>query len=225
MSETVKNQILVNDVRLARVSLTQPFRGRNQQPDPKTGKVKEKYHVDAIFAQAHPQFGAVQEVIRGVATAKWKENTPQILEMIRGNNQRFCLQRGDLYRPGKPEYAGLLYISAGNEEQPTLVASINGVNVANRLMPGQPPSTRVLTPADPQWPYAGCYANVHLQFYTYDYNGSPGLGCGVLGVQFLRHGERLKSAAVSSGSEFGVVPSDADGAPPAAPQSGGAGLI
>jgi hypothetical protein len=67
--------------------------------------------------------------------------------------------------------------------------------------------------------------NAHLEFYTYDYNGK-GLGCSVLGLQFFEHGERLRGSTVSSGAEFGVVPSQADGAAPvqvAGP--GGQGLI
>ena len=219
MAEAVKKDLILNDVRISRVSLTKPFTPKNPQMDPRTGKEKPgKYHLDAIFDQTHPQFPEVQAIIRATATAGWGDKAQQILDMIKGNNQRFCLQRGDLYRAGKPEYAGKLYISAGNETQPTIVATVNGVNVANRGTP------TILTPADDKWPYAGCFANVHLQFYTYDFNGSPGMGCGVLGVQFARHGERLTGATVSSGKEFGLVVGDADKAAPAA-QTGSGGLI
>jgi Protein of unknown function (DUF2815) len=216
MAEIVKNQIILNDVRIDRVSLTQPYKSRTQAADPNK---KDKYHLDAILAQAHPQFAQLQEVIRGVAAARWKDQAAQTLAMISQNNMRFCLQRGDQYRPGKPQYAGLLYISAGNEEQPTIVVSENGVNIANRNTP------TVLTPSHPCWPYAGSYCNVQLQFYCYTYQNSPGLAASVLGVQFYRHGERLRGASVSSVSEFGIVPSAADGAPPSQPAGGGAGLI
>ena len=221
-TETVNRQIIMNDVRLLRVSLTKPYIGKDAKVDPATGKQEGKFHIDGVFAPTHPQFGAVQTIIRGIATAKWKELAQQNLDMIKGNNQRFPLQRGDQYRPGKPAYAGMLYISAGNKDQPTIVATENGVNVANRDTPS------VLTPSSPLWPYEGCYANVHLEFYSYVYGNSPGIGCSVLGVQFLRHGERLRGSSVSSGREFGLVPQDADAAPagastPAA--TGGAGLI
>jgi hypothetical protein len=215
----VKKDIILNNVRLDRVSLTKPFTPKQPQIDSRTGKEKAaKYHIDAIFPRIHPQFADVQKVIHDVALAAWNDRAQQILDMIKGNNQRFCLQRGDLYRAGKSAYAGMLYISAGNETQPTILATINGVNVANRSTP------TILTPADEQWPYSGCFANVHLQFYAYDYNGSPGLGCGVLGVQFDHHGERLSGAMVSSGKEFGLVVGDADKAIPAA-ASGSGGLI
>lgn len=224
MSETVRNQIIMNDIRLLRVSLTKPYTGKNAQIDPNTGKPKAKYHIDGVFAQSHPQYAELAGVIRGVATAKWAENTDATLNMIGENNQRFPLQKGDKYRPGKPAYAGLVYLSAGNDDQPTIVVTKDGVNIANRNTPV------VLTPSDPCWPYEGSYANVHFQFYTYSYNGSPGLGCSVLGVQFYKHGERLRGSSVSGVGEFGIVPGAADGPPPGAggggaPARGGAGLI
>lgn len=218
MTETpVSKTILMNDVRLLRVSLTKPYIGKDAKIDPATGKADGKYHIDAVFPPTHKQFPELQNVIRAVATAKWKDATQQTLDMIKGNNQRFPLQRGDQYRPGKPAYAGMLYLSAGNKDQPTILVTENDVNLSNRGMP-------VLTPSHPKWPYEGSYANVLLEFYTYLYGNSPGLGCSVLGVQFNRDGERLKGSSVATGSEFGLVPADAD-APAANVPSGGSGLI
>jgi len=219
-NENVPRQIKMDNVRLLRVSLTKQYIGKDAKIDPTTGKQEGKYHIDAVFAPSHPQFPELQNLIRGVATAKWKEQTQQTLDMIKGNNQRFPLQRGDQYRPGKPAYAGMLYVSAGNKDQPTILVTENGVNIANRNTPV------ILTPSHPCYPYEGCYANVLLEFYTYLYGNSPGLGCSVLGVQFNKHGERLRGSSVASGSEFGLVPADADGAPAGAvAPSGGQGLI
>lgn len=224
MSEvSVNRQIKLDNVRLLRVSLTKPYVGKDSKIDPATGLPEGKYHIDAVFAPTHPQFPEVQGIIRSIATAKWKEKAQQNLDMIKGNNQRFPLQRGDTYRPGKPAYAGMLYISAGNKDQPTIVVTENGVNIANRATPV------VLAPSHPCWPYEGCYANVHLEFYAYEFGNSPGIGCAVLGVQFYKHGERLKGSSVASVSEFGLVPTDADASPgqQSAPAAaiGGAGLI
>jgi hypothetical protein len=224
-SENVTKQIKMNNVRLLRVSLTKPYVGKDAKVDASTGKQEGKFHIDAVFPPTHPQFPELQQLIRNVATAKWKEQTQQTLDMIKGNNQRFPLQRGDQYRPGKPDYAGQLYVSAGNKDQPTIVVTENGVNIANRDTP------IVLTPSHPCWPYDGSYGNVHLEFYTYLYGNSPGLGCSVLGVQFFKHGTRLRGSSVTSVSEFGLVPQDADAAPAGAlgatiaSQTGGAGLI
>ena len=215
---TVNRQIKLDNVRLLRVSLTKEYIGKDAKIDPATGTPQGKYHIDAVFPENHPQFPTVAATIRNVATAKWKEKTQEILDMIKTNNQRFPLQRGNQYRPGKPEYKDMLYISAGNKDQPTIIVTENGANIATRGTPV------VLTPSHPCWPYEGCYANVQLEFYTYLYGNSPGIGCSVLGVQFARHGERLKGSSFSSASEFGLVPSDADAAPAGA-ESGGLGLI
>lgn len=223
MTDVVKNQIILNDVLIDRVSLASAFKSKTPSIDPKTGVAKaDKFHVDAILGTTHPQFAELQTLIRGVAAAAWKEQAQQTLDMIKGNNMRFCLQPGDQYRPGKPQYAGKVYISAGNEEQPTIVVTENGINIATRNTPV------VLTPAHPSWPYAGSQANLHLQFYCYKFNNSPGLACSVLGVQFYKHGTRLKGANVSSGAEFGIVPGAADAPPPGGgvpAGGGGAGLI
>jgi hypothetical protein len=157
MTEQVKKHIILNNVRLVRVSLTKPYVGKDAKVDPTTGKAEGKYHVDAVFPPTHPQFNELQALIRGVATAKWKELTQQTLDMIKGNNQRFPLQRGDQYRPGKPAYAGMLYISAGNKEQPTVVITENGVNRTSR-------DPNPVTASHPHWPYEGSYANVQLEF-------------------------------------------------------------
>jgi hypothetical protein len=171
MSEvTVNRQIKMDNVRLLRVSLTKQYVGRDAKIDPTTGKAEGKFHIDAVFPPTHPQFPQLQQLIRDVATAKWKEQTQQTLDMIKGNNQRFPLQRGDQYRPGKPAYAGQLYISAGNKDQPTILVTENGVNISNRNTPV------ILTPSHPCWPYEGSYANVLLEFYTYLYGNSPWLG-------------------------------------------------
>jgi Protein of unknown function (DUF2815) len=230
MSEVnVIRQIKMNDVRLLRVSLTKPYIGKDAKVDSTTGKQEGKFHIDAVFAPTHAQFPEIQSIVRNVATAKWKDKAQQNLDMIKGNNQRFPLQRGDQYRPGKPAYAGMLYISAGNKDQPTILVTENGVNVSNRVSQEDIlKGAKVLTPSHPCWPYEGCYANVLLEFYGYEYGNSPGIGCSVLGVQFYKHGERLRGSSVASGSEFGLVPQDADNAPAgaaAAVSTGGAGLI
>jgi hypothetical protein len=223
---TLNRQIKMNNVRLLRVSLTKPYIGKDAKVDATTGKAEGKFHIDAVFPPTHPQFPELQSLIRNVATAKWNELAQQNLDMIKGNNQRFPLQRGDQYRPGKPAYAGQLYISAGNKDQPTILVTENGVNISNRP---NGLGGAVLTPSHPCWPYEGSYANVLLEFYTYLYGNSPGIGCSVLGVQFAKHGERLRGSSVASGSEFGLVPTDADAAPAGAQAPaaavGGAGLI
>lgn len=222
MTETVSNQIILMDVRIDRVSLTKPFIGQDAPIDPATGQKVGKYHVDCILPPDHPQLPAFQQLMREAVVRKFKDEAAVVLEQIRANN-KFPLHRGDVDRAGKAQYAGMLYISANNDEQPTIVVTENGVNIANRGTPV------VLTPSHPLYPYPGCYANVQLSVYGYSHpKGGKGVAAQVMGVQFNRHGQRLMGAQVSSASEFGLVAQQADGAPPTpalAAAGGGTGLI
>lgn len=214
---TVQRHIILNNVLLNRASITTPLLDKKGEIDPKTGKVKQKYRVHLLFPQTHPQFNELQAMIRAIALDAWKDQTQAVLEQIKTNNQRFCMQRGELYYPAEPAYKGMIYISAGNKDQPTIVATENGVNIANRDTPV------LLTPSNPKWPYSGCKVNAQLEFYAYK-TPQNGLAASILGLQFFEHGERLRGATVGSVKEFGIVPGQADSAPPSVP-AGGAGLI
>jgi hypothetical protein len=220
MTEAVNNQIILNDVRLARLSLTKPYIGKDAPIDPATGKPQGKYHADLIIDLMHPQLEAFKTLMREAVVRKFKDDAPAALELIRAQD-KLCLHRGDVTRAGKAEYAGKLYISANNDDQPTIVVTENGVNVANRGTP------TVLTPSHDSYPYAGSYANVQLSVFAYSHpKGGKGVSAQLMGVQFLRHGQRLMGSAVSSASEFAPVKgASADSAPPTATPTGGAGLI
>jgi Protein of unknown function (DUF2815) len=176
ITESVVNQVALNDIRLARLSLAQRYIGEY-------GKVG-KYHADVILPPHHPQIEAIETAIRAVAAKKWKEDAPAILAQIAPLNTKYCFKSGDLWRPNCPEYAGMVYINASNVEQPTIVVTENGVNIANRGTPV------ILTPSHPNYPYAGCRANVILSFFAYTMSGN-GIGAQLMGVQFLRHDTRL----------------------------------
>lgn len=220
MAELAPNQLVLNDVRLARVSLTRPYTGPGTAVDPTTGALKGKYHVDAIISPDHPQLEAIKNRMREAVAYKFKDQAAVVLEQIRANN-KFPLHRGDVDRAGRPEYAGKLYLSASNEEQPTIVVSENGVNIATRGTP------TILTPAHPCYPYPGCYANVILSFFAYSHpTGGRGVSASIMGVQFLRHGDRLVGASVAAATEFPVLKAaDVDATPGAAAPSASAGLL
>src|SRR5271165_1985144 len=209
----IPNRLILNDVRLDRVSLAKPYQGR---PDPKTGVLPApKWHVDCIFDENHPQLPAITQQIIDAVNRKFLTDPTAALEQIKANN-KLPLHRGNIDRAGKPQYANKLFISANAnlENPPNVVATENGVNISTQDTP------IVLVPANPKFPYAGCYANVALEFFGYDTNGSKGVSAKVIAVQFLRHGEALRGSSVMAATEFGVVASDADGpAPTAAPRT------
>lgn len=226
-AENLKPKIFqVNNVRLARVSLATPFIGQDAKINPRTGKPDGKYHADLIFDEVHPQLEEVKGGMRDAIVRKFGDQAPVVLEQIRANN-KLALHRGNVDRAGKPEYAGKLYVSASNSDQPNIVVTENGEVIGSVEKP------LLVTPAHSQYPYSGCYGNVAISFFAYDYmeNGrsvSKGVSCTLLAVQFAGHGERLRGASVVSASEFKpLAAKDADASAPAtaAATQGGAGLI
>lgn len=210
--------LLVQNVRLARVSLIRPYIGKDAKVDPATGQKIGKYHVDCIIDPTHPQLPRIKELMRAAAVRKWKGDAETILTQIAAQD-KLALHRGDITRAGKPEFAGKLYISASNAVQPNIVVTDNGVNLST--------SDGSLTPGHGSYPYAGCWANVILDFWGYAHEtGGKGISSSLLGVQFARHDTRLAGASVASTSEFGLVAGDADAPPPQAQvATAGAGLI
>jgi hypothetical protein len=210
MTEYTPLQIQLLGVRIARVSLANPFVPRNAPIDPATGKPKGNYHVDGIIEDTHPQLPAFKELMRAAIVRKFGDQADVVTQQIVANN-KLCLHRGDIDRPGKPEYAGKLFISCNNPIQPTIVVTEPGnVQIATNGTP------IVLTPAHPLWPYAGSMANLILQVFAYEHTGTKGVSANVMGVQFAGHGERLRGPSVASVGEFGFAPTGADSPPPGA---------
>jgi hypothetical protein len=215
MAEAQILKIKLENVRLSRVSLAKAFHGK---PDPTTGKLPDaKYHVDAILEPTHPQLEAFQKLMRAAIVAKFGDEAPVAQQQIVANN-KLALHKGDVDRAGKPEYAGKLYISANNADQPTIVVFENGVSIATRGTP------EVLVPTHAKYPYSGCYADVILTVFGYKHpTGGKGVSAQLDGVMFRRHGERLRGSSVASASEFSPPP--AEDADEAAPPSASAGLL
>lgn len=210
MTESVPVSLTLKllDVRLDRVSLMKPYIGKDAEIDPATGKPKGKYHCDLILASTHPQRARVSELMRAAAVKKWKDEAETVLQIISAQD-KLCLHKGDITRAGKPQYAGKLYISANNDIQPNIVVTADGINLSSQ--------DGTLTPAHPNYPYAGCHANVIIDIWAYSHpKGGKGISCTLTGVQFLRHDQRLAGSSIAPTSEFGLVAGEADSAAPAA---------
>lgn len=215
-------EILLENVRLGSVSLTTPFIGKDAKIDPATGKAIGLYHVDGIMDLNHPQIPAIKQLMRTAIERLFKDNAPDMIVAI-ATKDKLCLHEGNKSKPGKPAYKDKVFISANNKEQPTILVTENGVNIANR------DTIPLFTPSHKCWPYAGCYANLLLRIkaYNFDNGKSQGVSAYVNGVQFLNHGERIGGGSmVASVGQFGLTAREADGAPPAAAAANsGAGLI
>jgi hypothetical protein len=101
---------------------------------------------------------------------KWNGKQPAILKNP--------LRDGDTKDLEKtPEYEGMFFLNANNKNKPIII-------------------DRSRQPIDdPSGMYSGCYANVLVNFFAYNKAGNNGVGCSLMGVQFVRDGERLAGGA------------------------------
>ena len=53
--------------------------------------------------------------------------------------------------------------------------------------------------------YAGCYVNMAVQFFAYENSGNKGISAALVGVQFVKDGERLGGPALEAEDVFGVI--------------------
>lgn len=63
-------------------------------------------------------------------------------------------------------------------------------------------------PLDPEAIYSGCYAQVSINFYAYNVNGSKGIAAGLGNIMFVEDGEPLGGGHVSAASDFGEAEDD-----------------
>lgn len=214
MSESQRKTFMLMGVRAGRyVHLITPRQGKAYEdgtlPPP-------KYELELLMPKTHPQFEALKaeqrEAVKRAFGSEWEAKLVGL-----STRDRLLIHSGDATRIGKPEYVGMIYMSPKNPEQPTIIVSENGVNIATRGTP------KVLLPSHKHWPYAGCIVNVELDIYAYKKSGG-GVSATLLGVQYAGDGPRLGNVQVSNAGAFGIVASDADGAAPSTP-SAGDGLI
>lgn len=196
MSETVQsNKVILTDVRASYLYVFQPFKGKNDK-----GGDTSSYTGHFIFAQDSENFARVQTAIRQAATNKWGAKAAEMLKALSGQD-RLCLHRGDISKPGEDAYAGMLYVSSNGKKRPTVIDG----------------DRSPLVEADGR-PYSGCYVNAIVDIWAQDSSWGKRINAQLAGVQFVRHGEAFGGGRVAAPEEFGVVAGDADSAAPEAAQ-------
>lgn len=204
MTEEKRATFMLMNVRAGRyVHLVTPREGKTF----KDGTVsKPKFEIELLMPKNHPQLQALKDVQRAAVQRTFGTDWEASLIGLKARD-RLLLHNGDATRIGKPEYAGMIYLSPKNPEQPTVIVSEGGVNIATRGTP------KVLLPSHKHWPYPGCMVNVELDVYAYK-KDNTGVSATVLGIQFAGDAPRLGNVQVSNAGSFGIVAADVDGAAP-----------
>ncbi len=193
-------KVNLNNVRL---TFPQLFDAKqvNGQGDP-------KFSAAFLIPRDHPQIGAVKEAIKAAAEAKWGAKAHEVLKALQASD-KLALHDGDA-KSDYDGYAGNFFVNASNKIRPLVI--------------GQ--QREPLTAADGK-PYSGCYVNAIVEFWAQDNQFGKRVNASLLGVQFVKDGERLAGGGVASQDDFEPIPGTeaAAGAAPAAPAGGASALF
>ena len=185
--------VILNNVRLSYFYGFEPYK------DPEDPS-KFSYCSHFIMPPDHPDIEKVRAAQRAAALGMWKDQSQSMLEALAGQD-RLCLHKGDVSKPGQDGYKGMFYVSGSSGKKRFTI--VDG-------------DRSPLTAADGR-PYSGCYANAIIQVWAQNNKWGKRINAQIAGVQFLRHGESFGGGRIAAPDEFGVVSAaGADGAAPAA---------
>ena len=166
-----------------------------------------KYSAAFLLARNHPQLAELQTAIFAVGTTKWGAKAADILKSLKAGD-RLCVRDGDV-KSEFPGYAGNYFINASNDVRPLVLG-------------GGPDGRAPVTAADGKL-YSGCYVNAIIDLWAQDNKHGKRINASLLGVQFLRDGDRLAGGGVAAADDFEPVPQAAQTA--AATGDGAAALF
>lgn len=177
------NEVILKDVRISFAKLFTPEAFK--QGDTPT------FSAAFLVPKGSEQEKAVGAAVVAALESKWPGKSKIILEQIKGNSNKFCIQNGDA--ADYDGYAGHIAVRAKNKARPTVIDR----------------DKSPLTEQDGK-PYSGCYVNAKLSFFGYD-NSGKGVSATLMGVQFVRDGDAFSGSRVASADEFGEDLADQGG--------------
>jgi hypothetical protein len=165
------------------------FVAKVQGDDP---KAIPKFACTFLIDPADAQVVALNKAIEAAAVEKFGVKAAVILKAMRAT-EKAGLRDGDL--KSYAGYPGNLYLSASNTMRPTVIDADKTPLVA----------------ADGK-PYSGCIVNASIEVWAYDHpKGGKGISATVLGVQFVKDGEKFGSgSSVADADEFDDISAGAD---------------
>ena len=180
MSES-KTKIMMRNVRLSYANIWEPKETLNGDT---------KYSVSLIFSKSDKKL--IATVKKAIAAAK--ANGKSILANKKGvipATLKLPVRDGDEERAEDSAYAGCYFLNA---------TSINAPKIVDK---------KVNPIIDRSEVYSGCYANVMVNFFAYNKNGSAGISAGLGNIQKVKDGEMLGGGS-NPEDDFDVIDDDDD---------------
>ena len=194
----MSDALYLSNVRLSFPKLIEATAAQGQPNSPK------KFGADLIMPPNHPDFARVMEAIGKLASDKWKEQAPQVLQMIQNDRRLRCWGNGSekikkLTMKPYEGYQDMVYFTTSmNEDRPpVMVRSEDGKPVDNANTMERTALARKL--------YGGCYVNAMVSLWIQDNQYGRGIRMNLNAVQFLRDGEAFGDAAPDVEGVFGAV--------------------
>ena len=183
------NRLTIKDVRIAYAQGI--FTAKAAKPGD-----KERYGAAFIFSASHPAVKEIAAAVVRAAKARWGDKSDEMLKQLKAGD-RLPVHNGDA-KASSAGYAGNLYLNAGNVIRPLVLD-------ANKSP---------LTAGDGR-PYSGCFVNLMVEVWAQDNQHGKRINASLLGVQFVRDGERLAGGSTATADDFEAIPGTDDGAAPA----------
>jgi len=135
-----------------------------------TDKGVEVFQASLIIPKNHPQVDEVKTAIQKTRDESWPDPAK------RPNGLKNPLRDGDTERSNDEAYKGAFFIGANRYKES---------QGAPRLIDAQ------MQPASPEYWNSGDFANVKVDFFTYNKPENKDVGASLVAIQFLRKGDPL----------------------------------
>ncbi len=188
-------KIQLNDVRLSFANAL--FEAQQVQ-----GQGEKKFSDSFLFPPNHPVVAQIKAGFQKVATDKWGAKAAEQYAAMKAGD-KLCLHDGDS-KPQYEGYKGMMFLNASNKIKPLV---IDGNKSPLEAASGKP--------------YSGCYVNAVVELWAQDNKFGKRINASLMGVQFLRDGQRLSGGGVASADDFEAIPEAApEGDAPVATSGG-----
>jgi hypothetical protein len=175
-------QVMLKNVRLAFPNL---FEARG------VGDSDPRYSATLIFAVDSPAHKQMVEAIEKVAKDKWGAKAEVSMKTVRAKN-KVCLHDG-AEKARYDGFDGMMYVSASNKDRPTVIDRQRAP-----LQPGD------------GLPYAGCVVNAQIDVWAQENQYGLGINALLMGIQFVKDGDRFGGGGVASADAFDILEDDED---------------
>lgn len=147
------------------------------------GDSDPKYSVSLIIPKSDTKTiekieEAVQEAITEGVAKKYEGKRPKDAAL------KLPLRDGDLERDEDAAYVDSMFLNASSKDKPGIV---------NR---------RTEPILDRDEVYSGCYCNVSVNFYPFNFQGKKGVAAGLGNIQKVKDGEPLSGRTIMAADEF-----------------------